>query len=93
MHAEEETIGGAVQTNGEITFFDEATLSSTTESSKPSDSSDEPLSEPKPKGRFPSTGELVKASVSISGIVLIVILACVYLWKQKKRKQAGGSKQ
>lgn len=85
VYAEEETIGGAIQTNGEITFFDEDPLPSTSETSRPLTSADES----KPKGIFPSTGELVKNSFFVSGIVLIVFLACAYLLKQKKGKQTG----
>lgn len=83
--------GGAVQTNGEITLYDE-TSPSTTDSSLPPGSTNDSIPEPKPKpkGKLPSTGELVKTSLFVSGIALVMMLFFFYLWKQKKSKQTGG---
>ncbi|MBP1047514.1 LPXTG cell wall anchor domain-containing protein [Enterococcus sp. BWM-S5] len=86
--------GGAVQTNGVITFYDETSSSSTTE---PTDSSTAATSEPEPSttessvvekpagGKLPSTGELVKVSLSISGVA--VIAAVLFFFFLKKRKE------
>lgn len=62
----------AVQTNGEIIFSSETT----------STSSSEPVE--KPRGKFPSTGELVVKSFVISGIVLAAFVILFYLIKRKK---------
>ncbi|MBL1226683.1 LPXTG cell wall anchor domain-containing protein [Enterococcus sp. BWR-S5] len=45
----------------------------------------------KPAGsKYPSTGELVKTSLSISGGLLIVLALFFYIWKRKKEREARG---
>ena len=44
----------------------------------------------KPEGRYPSTGELVKTSLSVSGAVLIGAAGLFYWWKRKKQAQERG---
>lgn len=97
-----EVNGGAVSTKGQITLTTEeptpstdSTSSSeptpTSESSSstlpPTGSSQSPLT-PKPMGKLPSTGELVKTSLSISGVILLVLLLIVFLWKRKKDQKS-----
>lgn len=87
--------GGQVQTNGEITFYEDEPLPSSSSeppvSSEPA-SSEAPIpssSEPviqKPQGKYPSTGELVKKSLSISGIALIAIVFLLFLYKRRKKE-------
>jgi len=73
----------AVQTNGEIVFSAESSgpRSSTTPSESIASSS-EPIK--KPTGKYPSTGELVMKSLTISGIVLAALVVIFYLVKRKK---------
>lgn len=73
----------AVQTNGEIVFSAESSgpRSSTTPSESTASSS-EPIK--KPTGKYPSTGELVMKSLTISGIVLAALVVIFYLVKRKK---------
>lgn len=96
--------GGQVQTNGEITFYEEEPLPSSSSeppvSSEPAPSSEpvpvpseEPTpsasSEPvvqKPQGKYPSTGELVKKSLSISGVALVAVVFGLFLYKRRKRE-------
>lgn len=97
--------GGAVQTNGVIEFFDD-TEPSTSEpepSSEPAPSSETPLpsssDEPitpkppgsKPQGSYPSTGELVKTSLTVSGAALVVLALLFFFWKRKKDKEESQS--
>lgn len=78
--------GGAVQTNGGITFYEESiSISSTEQSTTPSTTS-KPTSQ-KPVGRYPSTGELVKASLGISGAVLVAIVLILFYLKRKKERE------
>ena len=44
----------------------------------------------KPEGRYPSTGELVKTSLSVSGGVLLLSALVFYFWKRKKQTEEGG---
>lgn len=73
----------AVQTNGEIVFSDERT----THSSGTSDSSSNEEPTKNAAGKFPSTGELVLKSLSISGIAVIVLAVCFYLFKRKEKDE------
>ncbi|ALS02581.1 hypothetical protein ATZ33_14705 [Enterococcus silesiacus] len=92
--------GGAIQTNGQITFFEsEPSSSSSTEpttstssssSSTATTTSDQtflPGKPTKPVGRYPSTGELVGKSLSVTGLALLLILLVLYLWKRKKHAE------
>ena len=87
--------GGAVQTNGVVGFYDNSTESSsstepapsTTESEKPAPSESTTTSSTvvkKPTGSYPSTGELVTKSLSISGVVLLAGVLIFFLWKRRK---------
>ncbi|EOH92442.1 LPXTG-domain-containing protein cell wall anchor domain [Enterococcus haemoperoxidus ATCC BAA-382] len=67
----------AVQTNGEIVFTTESSQTSSTTSG----SSEESIK--KPVGKFPSTGELVVRSLSVSGFVLVLIVFAFYLLKRR----------
>lgn len=85
----QEGLGGAVQTNGEIGFYQDSVIDSSTpptSSTPPSVSQSEPVVKPtpKPQGRYPSTGELVKKSLSISGVLLVLLVLFFVLFKRKK---------
>ncbi|WP_249274544.1 LPXTG cell wall anchor domain-containing protein [Candidatus Enterococcus clewellii] len=88
--------GGAVQTNGVIQFYEETTSSTTI----PSTSTSTPVTEPssselpvtKPTGKYPSTGELVKKSLAISGSVLVVLVLLFFFWKRRKDEKEAGSR-
>ncbi|MEI5990810.1 hypothetical protein A5881_002315 [Enterococcus termitis] len=84
----QEGVGGAVQTNGEIGFYKEAVPDppAPSEPIPSTSSSSAGVEEPKikPKGKLPSTGELVKRSLSISGIALVLIVVFWFLFKRKK---------
>ncbi|OJG96781.1 LPXTG-domain-containing protein cell wall anchor domain [Enterococcus termitis] len=91
VHAEGEGNGGGIQTNGEIGFYEET--KGTTEPTTEPATSDSTPKITKPVGKYPSTGELVKKSLSISGAALIVIALLVFLWKRKKdddKQEEGG---
>ncbi|MCB5953440.1 LPXTG cell wall anchor domain-containing protein [Enterococcus sp. CWB-B31] len=85
--------GGQVQTNGQITFYEdepkpsssEPPVSSSSQEPVPSVSSSE-LPVTKPAGKYPSTGELVKKSLSISGAALIVAAFLLFLYKRRKKE-------
>lgn len=85
--------GGQVQTNGEIIFYEDEPepsssqppVSSSSEAPVPSTPSSEPPVT-KPPGKYPSTGELVKKSLSISGGVLILIAFFLFLYKRRKKE-------
>ncbi|MDA9470605.1 LPXTG cell wall anchor domain-containing protein [Enterococcus sp. 5H] len=88
--AEEAGNGGGIQTTGEIGFYEE-TKATTEPTELPASGTERPTE--KPKGKFPSTGELVKKSLSISGVALVIIAAIIFFWKRKKAdgKQEEGS--
>ncbi|WP_086315369.1 hypothetical protein A5821_002852 [Enterococcus sp. 7F3_DIV0205] len=75
--------GGAVQTNGVISFYDEDSTTSPSSSQQ----KDNPQLVEKPKGRYPSTGELVKKSLSLSGIILLLAAIILFFWTRKKSKK------
>lgn len=93
MNAAANGNGGSVQTNGVISFYDETVSSSSTE---PTDSSTVVSSEPEPSttessvvekpagGKLPSTGELVKMSLSVSGIAILAAVLLFFFWKKRK---------
>lgn len=95
VFAEDAANGGAVQTNGVIGFYDDTQTS--TSSTSPSASSDGgvvtppstagPTGTTKPYGALPSTGELVKKSLFISGIAVIILVLFLYYFGKKKRKR------
>lgn len=80
---------GQVQTSAGVGFYEDSTDSSSTQQKTTSQSE----TSTKPKGRLPSTGELVKASIALSGIILILFVVLVILWKRKKNKQSGNGKR
>ena len=85
IESKAEEDGGIVKTNGVIGFYDD---SSSSEPSTPP-SSNAPTVK-KPAGRLPSTGELVKKSLSIAGGVLLLLIALFLLFKRKKDHEEGG---
>ena len=81
-HAEEN--GGVVKTNGVVGFYEDSS------SSDPTSNSSTSTQVTKPTGRFPSTGELVKKSLSIVGIILLLLIMLFLLLKRKKQHDKGG---
>lgn len=91
--------GGAVQTNGVVSFYEETTEpSSTTEPSTTTEPTTTPTTEPtkpsgsKPAGKYPSTGELVKKSLGISGAALVLIALILFYVKRRKEQETGEGK-
>lgn len=94
--------GGSVQTNGVISFYDETIASSSTEPTA-SSTVDSSITEPtmtdsgiveKPAGgKLPSTGELVKMSLSVSGIAVISAVLFFFFWKKRKENKKEGTRQ
>ncbi|WP_086349972.1 LPXTG cell wall anchor domain-containing protein [Candidatus Enterococcus clewellii] len=90
--------GGAVQTNGVISFYEESTDSSS--STEPSSTTEPtiPTTEPtkpsgsKPQGKYPSTGELIKKSLGISGAALLLIALILFYVKRRKEQASGEGK-
>lgn len=76
-------VDAEVKTNGEIVF----TESSTSPTTSTSSSTDKLVS--KPKGKLPSTGELVQKSLVVCLIVL-GLFAVILWWKKKNEKVEGG---
>lgn len=66
---------------------DSSVPDSSTPKPSPSESSQSPIIT-KPQGKYPSTGELVKTSLSISGVVLLMIVLIVFWWKRKKDQES-----
>lgn len=91
--------GGAVQTNGDISFYEESTSTSETEDSTENSTADSSSSTTgtlpetgtttKPAGKLPSTGELVVKSLSISGGVILVVAGILFWLKRKKQADEG----
>lgn len=97
------TNGGGVQTNGVIEILEDYQVSSSSDSSDSSSYSSDssssqrggtlpptggnPTDPDKPRGKYPSTGELIKASLSISGIVLLLLGMILLLWKKRTDKE------
>ncbi|WP_179190463.1 LPXTG cell wall anchor domain-containing protein [Candidatus Enterococcus mansonii] len=80
--------GGAVETKGIINFYSEETPpTSSSEEKPPTSSSQEVPKVEKPKGRYPSTGEMVKTSLMISGLLLILFAV---LTKRLKKSDSKG---
>ncbi|MGG5343044.1 LPXTG cell wall anchor domain-containing protein [Enterococcus sp. AZ192] len=86
-YAAENQNGGQVVTDGIITFYEDST-EPTTEPSKPTPSTPSEPKVEKPVGRYPSTGELIKGSIGLSGVALIVIAVFFFLKKRKKETEA-----
>lgn len=88
VHAEGGGNGGAIQTTGGVGFYEEDTPPTTEPSIEPPiEESSSEVPKAKPKGRYPSTGELVAKSLSVSGIALVVIVFIFFIWKRKKENQ------
>ena len=90
--------GGAVQTNGVISFYKgdspASSDSSTTEPSevpKSGDTLPNTNNTVKPTGKYPSTGELVKTSLAFSGAAIVLFAIILILWR--KRKVKGGAEE
>lgn len=81
---------GQIQTKAGVGFYESSTSSSSSSSDSTTTSTTTSGSEviTKPKGRLPSTGELVRASLSISGVILIILILILFLRKKKEKKSA-----
>lgn len=85
-----EVNGGAVQTTGVVGFYDDSTEPSTSSSSSSSTStstSSTPAPVQKPTGKYPSTGELVKTSLSIAGAVVVGMVLLFFWMKRRENKR------
>ena len=91
VSAAENQNGGQVTTEGIITFYEDATEPTTEPTTEPSEPTPTSPSEPKvikPVGRYPSTGEIIKGSIGISGIALVSIALFLFFKKRKKEQEA-----
>lgn len=80
--------GGQVIRGGKITFYEESSSSiDTSSSTEPSVSNSSDLVTEKPKGRLPSTGELVKRYGWIGGVILLLSAFLLFMRKHKKEEQ------
>ncbi|EOH97094.1 LPXTG-domain-containing protein cell wall anchor domain [Enterococcus haemoperoxidus ATCC BAA-382] len=84
---------GAVQTKGEVTLINGTTATSGSPTSTTKDASlpNTKGQSQKPIGRLPSTGELVQKSLTISGILILLIFLTAYFLR-KKNKQSERKK-
>lgn len=80
-----EGTGGQVKTTGKISFYEDETVPSSTESIEPS--SEKPKAPNKPSEKdFPSTGELVKRYGLIGGGLLLLLFLILFFRKRKKEE-------
>ncbi|EOI06781.1 LPXTG-domain-containing protein cell wall anchor domain [Enterococcus moraviensis ATCC BAA-383] len=87
--------GGAIGTKGEIILQEETAPSSETSASTTDTASVTTKSGPsgiassksKPKGRYPSTGELAKTSLSIAGLISLIAALLLFIWKRKSKRK------
>ncbi|MFK4568050.1 LPXTG cell wall anchor domain-containing protein [Enterococcus sp. UD-01] len=84
------TNGGEVQTNGVISFYEDSSTIESSSTSEPRQTSDEPIA--KPKGNYPTTGEMVKTSLIYTGVILVIIAGLLFFWKQKKNQEGRDDK-
>ncbi|MBO0473361.1 hypothetical protein IGL98_003322 [Enterococcus sp. DIV0840] len=82
---------GQVQTSAGVGFYEDSTQSSS--SIEPTATTSQSDVSEKPKGRYPSTGELVKKSLALSSIILILFVVLFILWKRKKNNQTKNGKE
>ncbi|WP_321384336.1 cell wall protein [uncultured Enterococcus sp.] len=87
--------GGAVQTNGQITFFDETESTDSSDSTETSSSQlpdaetsgsnlPDNIGSLKPEGKYPSTGDLFEKSLSISGGIILAAVLLFALFRRIK---------
>lgn len=89
----------SVQTNGEISFYTDATSEPPASSTDPTvDSSTAPTTTPTTTpsstlpstgGKLPTTGEVVKQGLMYGGVALLA-LALFYIWKRRKNDENKG---
>lgn len=74
--------GEQVQTNAGIFLRETDSSAQTT-----AESTDDQLRvKTKPKGKLPSTGDLIKTSILFSGLVLSIAVLCLFFWKKRVRE-------
>lgn len=83
---------GRVQTNVGVGFYEDSTQSSSSTESESTTTTTQSAGSKKPIGRYPSTGELVKKSIALSGVALILFIVLFILWKRKKNSQKENRK-
>lgn len=81
-HAEEN--GGMVKTSGVVGFYEDSSSSSSSSDSTTSSQVNKPV------GRFPSTGEVAKKSLTVIGSILLLGVVLFFLFKRKKEQSEGG---
>ncbi|ALS36543.1 LPXTG-motif cell wall-anchored protein [Enterococcus rotai] len=81
---------GQIQTKAGVGFYEASTSESESNTTNTTATTVTSKSEvvTKPKGRYPSTGELVKTSLSISGLILVILVLILFLRKKKEKKSA-----
>lgn len=84
--------GGQVQTEGEVGFYTDKVPAESSGPGKTSTSSIPSTTGTKPAGLFPSTGELVKTGMTISGIVALVAALILFFWKRNKKQNEDESR-
>lgn len=84
VHAE---YGAEVPTNGEIVLYDNATSESTKEPKTSTSTGTSTSAVKKPKGKLPSTGELVGNGLVIGGLMLVLVVGGLYFWKRGYRNE------
>lgn len=80
--------GGQVGQDAVVEFFTDESVPKPSESEEPKSSS-EPIVE-KPKGRFPSTGEVVQRSLMMSGGILVIAILLFLRLKKRNVKEGDG---
>lgn len=78
---------GQIQTKAGVGFYEASTSESESNTTATTVTSKSEVVT-KPKGRYPSTGELVKTSLSISGLILVILVLILFLRKKKEKKSA-----
>ncbi|MBM7689831.1 hypothetical protein BCR24_13145 [Enterococcus ureilyticus] len=79
---------GQIQTKAGVGFYESSSSDSGTDTTNTTATSATSEAVTKPKGRYPSTGELVKTSLSISGLILVILVLILFLRKKKEKNTA-----
>lgn len=85
-----EATEGQVITGGKISFYEDSTesTSSSTQTRSSTQTSATEVVESKPKGKLPSTGEIVKRYAIWLGSILLVIALLLFLRRRRKEEKA-----
>ncbi|MEI5994290.1 LPXTG cell wall anchor domain-containing protein [Candidatus Enterococcus mansonii] len=78
--------GGQVGHDAVIELYAEDTIESSSSSSEQPTSSSKPIVE-KPKGKYPSTGEVIRRSLALSGSALALIALIFFIKKRREERE------